>query len=135
MEPYSLQMNILVFGRRWLKMTLDREDGYYRELRAVQDECKKYLYYHIILTMTNGNKFDGIIESVDEDGITMLVGEEVMEQESENQSNEQRQYYNYDRPRRKFRHFRRRRFPVANLLELALLPYIAPLPYQYYPYY
>lgn len=116
-------------------MALDIEDGYYRELRAVEDECKKYLYYHIILTMTDGRKFDGIIENVDADGITMLVGEEIMEKESENQSNEQRQYYNYDRPRRRFRRFRRRSFPINKLAQIALLPYIAPLPYPYYPYY
>lgn len=115
-------------------MDLDRND-YYRELGAVEDECKKYLYYHIILTMADGKKFDGIIENVDKDGITMLVGEEVMEQESENQSNEQRQYHNYDRPRRRFRRFRRRKFPIANLAALALLPYIAPPIYPYYPYY
>ena len=116
-------------------MTLDREDGYYRELRAVQDECGKYLYYHIILTMTDGRKVDGIIENIDKDMLTVLVGEDVMEEESENQSDEQRQYNNYDRPRRRFRRFRRRSFPINTLAEIALLPYIAPIPYPYYPYY
>ena len=115
-------------------MDLERDD-YYRDLRAVEDQCKKYLFFHIVLTMTDGNKVDGIIENVDTDGVTMLVGEEVMEEENEDQSNEQRQYHSYGRPRRRFRHFRRRRFPIGNLAALALLPYIAPPLYSYYPYY
>ena len=114
-------------------MDLERND-YYRDLRDVEDQCKKYLYFHIVLTMTDGSKVDGIIENADKDGITMLVGEEVMEQENPNQPDEQRQYHDYGRPRR-FRHFRRRRFPIGNLAELALLPYIAPPLYPYYPYY
>lgn len=85
--------------------------------------------------MTDGSKVDGIIENVDKDGITMLVGEEVMEEENEDKSNEQRQYNSYGSPRRRFRHFRRRRFPICNLAELALLHYIAPPLYSYYPYY
>ena len=116
-------------------MTLDRKDDYYREFHDVQDECKKYLYYHIILTMTDGRKFDGIIENVDADGITMLVGEDVMMKESENQSEKQRQYYNDDRPMGRFRRFNRESFPLNTLAEIALLSYIAPQPYPYYPYY
>ena len=115
-------------------MDLEGND-YYGDLRAAEDECKKYLYYHIILTTTDGNKFDGIIEDVDKDGITMLSGEEVMEQENTDQSDEQRQYYDHRRPRRRFRRFRRRRFPIGNLATLALLPYITPQLYPYYPYY
>jgi len=120
-------------------MALDREDGYYRELRAVDDVCKKYLNYHIILTMTDGSKLDGIIENVDTDSITMLVGEDVMEKENEDQSENQRQYHDHDhdhgRPRRRFRRFRRRSFPINRLAEIALLPYIAPSYYPYYPFY
>ena len=40
-----------------------------------------------------------------------------------------------ERPRRRFRHFRRQAFPIGTLAALALLPYIAPPPYPYYPYY
>ena len=116
-------------------MALDREDGYYRESRAVDDVCKKYLNYHIILTMTDGSKLDGIIENVDTDSITMLVGEDVMEKENEDQSDNQRQYHDYGRPRRRFRRFRRRSFPFNRLAEIALLPYIAPPYYPYYPFY
>ena len=116
-------------------MTLVKEEDYYRDFRAVQDKCKKYLYYHIILTMTDGRKFDGIIENVDANGITMLVGKDVMDKESGNQSENQRQYYDYDRPVGRFRRFNRNSFPLNTLAEIALLPYIAPPIYPYYPYY
>ena len=108
-------------------MDLERNDCY-RELHNVNDRCKKYLYYHIILTMADGSKVDGMIEDVNEDGITMLVGEDVMEEDSEDQYDEQRQYHHhhFHRPRRRFRRFRRRRFPIHNLASIALLPYFTP---------
>ena len=106
-------------------MDFERND-HDRALRNVHDECQKYMYYHIILTMTDGSKMDGIIEDVDTDNITMLVGEDVMEGDSDDQYDEQRQYHDHNRPRRRFRRFRRRRFPIHNLASIALLPYIFP---------
>lgn len=116
-------------------MDLEGND-YYRDIQNVHDKCKKCMYYHVTLTMLDGNTVDGIIENVDMDGITMLVGEDVMERESENESDQQRQYHGHRRPRRRFRRFRRQTFPIATLAALSLLPYpyIAP-PYPYYPYY
>lgn len=111
-------------------MNSERND-YYRELSNLHDECKKSLYFHAVFTMTDGTTFDGIIEDVNTDTVTVLVGEEVME----DQFSEQRQYYSYGRPRRRFRRFRRRSFPLGNLAALALLPYVAPPPYPYFPYY
>jgi hypothetical protein len=105
---------------------------YYNHSRNLLDECKKHLYYHVMITMADGTKFDGIIENADTDRINVLVGEDVMEQESEN--NEDRQYYGYFPPRRRFRRFRRRTFPLAAIAALALLPYIAQPAYPYYPY-
>ena len=115
-------------------MNLERND-YYRDLGTLHDQCKGYLYYHTILTMKDGSTFDGIIENVDPDSITVLVGEEAMERESGNQSDEQRQYHDFGRPRGRFRRFRRQNFPISNLVALSLLPYVAPQPYPYYPYY
>jgi len=115
-------------------MDLEQND-YYRDLRNLQNQCTKYLYYHTTLTMTDGSSFDGIIENVDNDVITVLVGEDIVEMEIENQSGQQRQYYGYGNPRRRFRRFRRQTFPIRTLATLALLPYIAPPPYPYYPYY
>src|SRR5471030_61052 len=118
-------------------MDLERND-YYRDLQNVHDECKRCLYYHTTLTMTDGSIIDGIIENVDADRIIVLVGEDVMEQENENQSDQQRQYHAYGRrPRRRFRRFRRQAFPLGTLAALSLLPYpyIDQPPYPYYPYY
>lgn len=118
-------------------MTLGRHDNY-SHTQTLHDDCKRYLYHHVTLTMTDGSFFDGIIENVDTDRITVLVGEDVMERESENESDE-RQYFGFGPPRRRFRRFRRLDFPLATLASLALLPYIAPplypYPYPYYPYY
>ncbi len=121
-------------------MTLGRHD-YYSNLQTLHDDCQRHLNYHVTLTMADGTTLDGIIEHVDMDRITVLVGEDVMERESENENaSDERQYYGfgYGRPRRRFRRFRRRQFPLASLAALALLPYIippAPYPYPYYPFY
>lgn len=126
-------------------MTLDFKDDNYRDFRDVENQCKKYLFYHIVLTMADGKEVDGIIENVDSNGITMLVGKDIMEKEDENQSNGQRQYYHDNRPRRRFRRFDREYYPLNTLGKIALLSYIAPYAfpypyppfpyYQYYPYY
>lgn len=117
-------------------MSFERND-YYRDLKTLRDECKKCLYYHTILTMTDGSTFDGIIENVDDDNITVMVGEDVMEGESNNPHYYYETYEDqrdYRRPRRRFRRFRRRSYPLAALATLGLLPYVAPLSYPYYPY-
>ena len=103
-----------------------------RNVQNMYDECKRLANYHAIFTMKDGSVFDGIIETVDPDKVIILVGEDIMENELENQSSEQRQY----NQRRRFRRFRRRAFPLASLIALSLLPYpyYAP-PYSYYPYY
>lgn len=96
----------------------------------IKDQCNKYMFYHVVLTMADGSKVDGIIEDMDDDGITILVGEDVIEKEGENRSNKRQ----YGYPRR-YRRFRRREYPFDALVGLSLLlyPYIAP-PYPYYPY-
>ncbi len=121
-------------------MEFEREEAY-RDLGSLHDKCRKCAYYHVKLTMTDGSAFDGIIENVDPDRIIVLVGEDVMERENENQTDGQRQYYNYHNygPRRRYRSFRRQAFPLATLAALSLLPYPyitqPPYPYLYYPYY
>lgn len=57
-------------------------------------------------TMKDGSKLDGIIESVDENYVIVLVGEDIVDYGCENESYEQRQFGG---PRR-FRRFRRRVF-------------------------
>lgn len=120
-------------------MELEREDSY-RYTQGLHEKCKKCMYYHANITLTDGRTFDGIIENVDPDRIIVLVGENVMENENENQYDQQRQYGGYHRPGMMYRRFRRQAFPLATLAALSLLPYpyIAPVPYPYspiYPYY
>ena len=135
-------MNIMVAKGAGQKMDLEKDD-FYRDLKGLYDECKKCMYYHATLTMTDGTAYDGIIENVDPDRIIVLVGEDVIEGENEDKAEGKRQYYNYGyghgRPRRRFRRFRRQAFPLATLAALSLLPYpyyspLYPYPY-YYPYY
>ncbi|WP_431803316.1 small nuclear ribonucleoprotein [Halobacillus andaensis] len=114
---------------------MNEDYNQYEDARNLHDQCKKYRYYHVTLSMKDGSSLDGIIEDVGMDRVTVLAGEDVMEQESENEGYNRQFYDGYGRPRRRFRRFRRRDFPFASLAALALLPYITPYPYPYYPYY
>lgn len=117
-------------------MSIENHDynNQYEDTRNLHDKCKKYMYYHVTLSMKDGSSFDGIIENVGMDRVSVLVGEDVMERESENEGDIRQYYGGYGRPRRRFRRFRRRNFPLASLAALALFPYAAPYyPYPYYP--
>jgi len=74
--------------------------------------------------MRDGTMMDGIIENVDPERVTMLMGEDVMEQDGEEQYGQQRQF---GRPRRRFRRFRRRHFPFRDLSRLFL--FFTPFPF------
>ncbi|AJD90175.1 hypothetical protein JMA_08580 [Jeotgalibacillus malaysiensis] len=91
-------------------MNVDKNRDYHSHLNNSHDECKKHMYYHVILTMTDGSYVDGIIEDVDWDSVSMLTGEDVMEDELENWDEmDTRQFYGgYGYPRRRLRRFRRR---------------------------
>ena len=87
----------------------------------LKSKCKKYLYYNVTLIMSDGSIFDGMIENIDQDRIVMLVGEDVIDLDDDDESNydENRQHGNvgfHRRPRRRFRRFRRRFFPFANVV-------------------
>ncbi|WP_454054782.1 hypothetical protein [Clostridium sp. Marseille-Q7071] len=91
-------------------------------MQSLRDRCNMYLGFHVIITMTDGSMFDGIIDDVDMDGVTMLVGEDMMEDGPDPDLDQYRQF----RPRRRrrmFRRFRRRRFPFASIVALSLLPF------------
>lgn len=117
-----------------------QKNDLYRDIESVQDQCKKYMNFHILLTMKDGSIIDGIIEDMDPDRIIMLVGEDVMEEEEDNDYNDQRQYFGQGqgrRRRRRRRRFRRRHIPFGTIAALTLLdyPYFAP-PYPYnFPFY
>lgn len=123
---------------------IDESHTYSHGAMPLHDQCNKYVYHHVVFNMKDGSSFDGIIENVGPDSITVLVGEDVMEREDSNKSYERQYYgggywdgYGYGRPRRRFRRFGRQIIPIAALASLALLPYaFAPYPaYPYYPYY
>ena len=105
--------------------------------------CKKYMNYHVMGQLNDGSQFEGIIDNMDEESVTMLVPEDI----NPGQLNRQFGYgynddndYDYDdygRPRRRrYRRFRRRRFPYRSLISLLLYPYFPPQypPYPPYPY-
>ncbi|MFC7063796.1 small nuclear ribonucleoprotein [Halobacillus seohaensis] len=118
-------------------MSMENYEYYnqHEDTRNLHDKCKKYMYYHVTMTMKDGSSFDGIIENVGMDKVSVLVGEDVMDRESEDEGDIRQYYGGYGRPRRRFRRFRRRDFPLASLAALALLPYVTPYPYYpYYPY-
>ncbi|MGG7150290.1 hypothetical protein ACQPUR_06500 [Clostridium neonatale] len=102
----------------------------------LKSKCKKYLYYNVTLIMSDGSIFDGMIENIDQDRIVMLVGEDVIDlDDDESNYDGNRQHENvgfHRRPRRRFRRFRRRFFPFANVAALELLPFFPPHPYLFY---
>ncbi|WP_147535542.1 hypothetical protein [Bacillus marasmi] len=102
---------------------------YYRddEFRNVKSACHKYMNFHVIGTMANGQQIEGILEDMDDRNVTILVPETVEEDVME--SPETRVYGGFGGGygRRRFRRFRRRRFPYT----VFVAPFIIPFPYFY----
>lgn len=94
------------------------------DFRDVQNACQKYMNYHVIGQMADGTQVEGIIEDMDDEGVTMLVPEIV-----EEDTDDDRIYGGYGGygGRRRFRRFRRRRFPFFSFV----FPFIFPYPYYY----
>ncbi|MGP7817106.1 hypothetical protein [Niallia sp. 01092] len=116
-------------------MTYGRNMQYsdYGQFRSLYDQYNQHTGYHVMVTLQDGQTVDGIIENVDNNGVSMLVGEDVHEETDQ----PDRQYGGGAPYRRRFRRFRRRFFPLAALTALALFPYYYPpypYPYPYYPY-
>lgn len=107
-------------------MNFDRGDNL-NSLQDLFDECKNLMDFHIVLIMKDGTSIDGIIEKVDSNGIIMLVGEDVVDQDDDqDQYSDQRQF---KRPRgmRRHRRFRRRGVPFN------VVRGVFPLIYPFYP--
>lgn len=102
-------------------------------LRNVHDQCRRYMNHHVTFETTDGHSYDGIIEHIDRDRVSLLIGEDIMDYDDESPD---RQYYG-GYPRSRFRRFRRRIFPLAVLGAISLYPYYSPYPYpySYHPYY
>lgn len=83
--------------------------------------CQKYMNFHVIGRLSDGHQLEGILEAVDDHSVTLLVPEDVYEDE--------RIYGGYygGYGRRRFRRFRRRRFP----LNIFVFPFFLPFPYYF----
>ena len=90
------------------------------DFRDAQNKFKQYQNYHVIGQMSDGSQVEGIIEDVDDEGVTMLVPENIEADE--------RIFGGYGGyGRRRFRRFRRRRFPF----NFFVFPFFFPFPYYY----
>jgi hypothetical protein len=89
----------------------------------VKNQSMQYMNYHVIGQMSDGSQVEGIIEEVDDEGVTMLVPENIEADE--------RIFGGYGGfggyGRRRFRRFRRRRFPFS----FFIFPFFFPFPYYY----
>ncbi|RUQ29398.1 hypothetical protein ELQ35_10435 [Peribacillus cavernae] len=82
------------------------------------------MYFHVIAQLRDGTKMDGIIEDMDDDGVTMLVAEEI----DDDSDADMRQFGGYGGGyRRRYRRFRRRRYPF----NFFVFPFFIPYPYYY----
>lgn len=53
----------------------------------IADECKRLRSFHVILLLKDGIKLDGIIQDINEEGVLVLVGEDVFKNPSQNTPN------------------------------------------------
>jgi len=87
--------------------------------------CMKYMNYHVITQMSDGTQMEGIIEDVDDEGVTMLVPEDIEADDRVFGVGGYGGFGGYGR--RRFRRFRRRRYPFF----FFGFPFIFPYPYFY----
>lgn len=97
------------------------------DFRDVKTACQKYMNYHVVGQMTDGSQVEGIVEDMDDEGVTMLVPEMVEEEGSDTRQFGVYGGYGGGFGRRRFRRFRRRRFPFYTFA----FPFIFPFPYFY----
>lgn len=99
----------------------NQSTNHYRDM-DIQNICKKYMNYHVVGQMSDGTQMSGILQNMDDEGVTMLVPEDV-----DDDSDDMRYggYGGYGR--RRFRRFRRRRFPYT----VFVFPFFIPFPYYY----
>ncbi|MBM7587902.1 hypothetical protein JOC86_004477 [Bacillus pakistanensis] len=101
--------------------------------RNVKHACKKYMNFYVIAQMNDGNQVEGIVEGMDDEGVTMLVPETVEEIDDDRQQfggygwNGYDDYNGYGGYRRRYRRYRRRRFPFS----VFIFPFFYPYPFYY----
>lgn len=116
----------------------------YSQSSPMYTMCQKMLYYYVQVQTSDGAVLQGIPVEVDSNNMMMLVPEEVdLEADGEQMEMPQgsRQFgYGVGRPRRRGFYYRRRRFPLAGLAALSVVPFLfGPYGFGYggygYPYY
>jgi len=97
-------------------------DQEFNDYRNIMDTCQRYMNYHVVGQMSDGTQMNGILQDMDDEGVTMLVPEDI-----DDDSDDMRfgGYGGYGR--RRFRRFRRRRFPY----NVFIFPFFFPFPYYY----
>ncbi|MDF0728127.1 hypothetical protein PY093_15770 [Cytobacillus sp. S13-E01] len=98
----------------------------YPDVRDVKGVCTKYMNYYVLGQMLDGSQVEGIITNFDDDGVIMLVPEEI---EAEMTDDRYGGYGGYGGHggRRRHRRFRRRRYPYSQFV----FPFILPFPFYY----
>lgn len=92
-----------------------------RHQQSMHDFCKRYHHHLVQFETTDGHMYEGIIDNVDHNGVDMLIP--VGEMERGDQVEDERQFgFGSGIPRR-FRRFRRHRFPFFILRRL-FFPFI-----------
>ena len=93
--------------------------------------CGRYKNYYVIAFLADGSQMEGIIDDVDEDGMTLLVPEVIDENELDYEMDRLYGgfggYGGYGGYRRRFRRFRRRRFPYFQFV----FPFVIPFPFYF----
>ncbi|WP_053600701.1 hypothetical protein [Bacillus sp. FJAT-18017] len=118
-----------------MQMNPYQAQGGYQQDQMMQ-LCRNYMNYHVVGQMADGSQVEGILDDMDQEGVTMLVPEDV---DAGQQARQFGGFYNnygddYDGGRRRrYRRYRRRRFPYPYITVLYPYPYFYP-PYQPYPY-
>ncbi|UOQ84520.1 hypothetical protein [Gracilibacillus salinarum] len=99
--------------------------------QQMKSMCQQYMNFYVTGQLQDGSSFEGIIDQIDDVAVTMLIPEEVELEETDRQFGG---YYGGP-GRRRYRRYRRQRFPFGLLSGLLLYPFIYPPYPYYYPYY
>ncbi len=80
----------------------------------MKDQCQQMKDHHVELKMSDGQTLDGILTEVREDGITLLIGEDIHQEEA-------RQFGGW-----RYRRYRPRFFPYGRFGGIGFFPYFYP---------
>lgn len=135
----------------------NQQENEERNWNQMHNLCKQHMYFHVVVTMSDGKKVEGIITNVDGQNLHMMVPQDIPAQQQGGQSGQQGTQQNQQGMQQGqhgssgrveeeedriwlgrpfgFRRFYPGVFPLAGLAALSLYPYYAPYPYYPYPYY